>query len=215
MLNISMSEHRLNVVDIGAGPASFTAEWRGQGGRAIACDPLYSSGADEIENRISRAKETLCNLMEADAHRFVWSFFKSPDDVVEARMAAAKGFLDDFQLEGNARYYLPVGLPTLPFQDEEFDLAVCSHFLFLYSDAFDADFHFAGLMEMTRVAAEVRVFPLLAMQGEYSPHVNEVIDRLRQAGLKADIERVDYEFQKGGNQMLRIQRHNRTPHQSQ
>ncbi len=153
------------------------------------------------------------NFMEDDAQRFIWSTFKSPDDVVKARVAAAKTFLDDYRKEANAKFYLPAGLPTLPFRDGDFDLALCSHFLFLYSDAFDADFHVASLMEMARVAGEVRVFPLLAMTGEPSPHTDEVVDRLRQAGLRPDIEPVKYEFQIGGNQMLRMQTRDHPDHQ--
>jgi len=57
---------------------------------------------------------------------------------------------------------------------------------------------------MCRVAGEVRIFPLLDMSGQLSPHVDPVCDRLRRHHCKWDIETVDYEFQLGGNQMLRL-----------
>ena len=58
-----------------------------------------------------------------------------------------------------------------------------------------------AIEEMCRVAAEARVFPLLEM-GLRSRHVDAVLSALRSAGYTATVERVDYEFQVGGNEML-------------
>ena len=96
-------------------------------------------------------------------------------------------------------------LPSLPFPDSSFDLALCSHFLFLYSEQLGATFHHLALHEMCRVAREVRIFPLLALGGARSPYVNGSVEALRSAGHHVSIENVLYEFQRGGNQMMRIQ----------
>ena len=90
--------------------------------------------------------------------------------------------------------------------DAPFELALSSHFLFLYSGQFDLDFHIAALREMLRVAAEVRVFPLLQLGGAPSPHVPGVREALTAAGVRATVEPVPYEFQRGGNHMLRLRR---------
>ena len=57
---------------------------------------------------------------------------------------------------------------------------------------------------MCAVAAEVRIFPLLTYDSNVSPYVEPVVDRLKKSGRRVSIERVAYEFQKGGNEMLRI-----------
>ncbi len=98
-------------------------------------------------------------------------------------------------------------LPVLPFADASFDLALCSHFLFLYSSQLGKRFHVSAVREMCRVAAEVRVFPLLALGGSRSPHVDHCADDLRGSGFDVVIQGVPYEFQRGGDQMMRI----RTP----
>ena len=98
------------------------------------------------------------------------------------------------------------GLPALPFDDGAFDLALCSHFLFLYSQQLDEAFHLASMRELCRVAREVRVFPLLALGAQPSPHVGPVTEALEANGFEARVERVPYEFQRGGNQMLRVTR---------
>jgi hypothetical protein len=94
----------------------------------------------------------------------------------------------------------------LPFADRSFDLALSSHFLFLYTEQFDESFHRASVVEMCRVADEVRVFPLLALGALRSRHVDPIGDDLRRRGFQVTIETVPYEFQKGGNQMMRIRR---------
>ena len=112
-------------------------------------------------------------------------------------------------MSGSTRLRQPIAyaeLPTLPFPDASFDLALCSHFLFLYSSQLGASFHLSAIREMCRVATEVRIFPLLALGGCTSRHLDRSVDDLRASGFAASIEDVPYEFQRGGNQMLRIRR---------
>jgi len=113
-------------------------------------------------------------------------------------------FLEDFEAGKHAGRYVEAQLPTLPFESGAFDLALCSHFLFLYSTQLGESFHRAALHELCRVAAEVRVFPLLALGSERSPFVDACAEDLRGAGHHVTIERVPYEFQRGGHDMLRV-----------
>lgn len=106
--------------------------------------------------------------------------------------------------EATQRGYINASLPALPFANSSFDLALCSHFLFLYSEHLDESFHHEALLEMLRVAAEVRIFPLLALGGARSPFVDGCVTRLLAAGYRVTIEAVPYEFQRGGNEMMRV-----------
>lgn len=90
--------------------------------------------------------------------------------------------------------------------DGQFDLALCSHLLFLYSGSLDLGFHINAIAEMCRVAQEVRIFPLLQLGSTPSPHVRSVVDHFESVGYEMDRVRVPYEFQRGGDQMLRIRR---------
>jgi hypothetical protein len=113
-------------------------------------------------------------------------------------------FLADFEAGKSERRYVDAELPSLPFDDDEFDLALCSHFLFLYSEQLSEEFHVSAVRDMLRVAREVRVFPLLALGAARSPHVDAVSQRLRNHGIVTTIESVPYEFQRGGNHMMRV-----------
>ena len=100
--------------------------------------------------------------------------------------------------------YLDRSLPSLGFDDDSFDLALCSHFLFLYADEFPLQFHIDSVLELLRLARDVRIFPLLDLRGEPSPHVDGVVEALRGRGLDVKRQTVAYEFQRGGNEMLRV-----------
>jgi hypothetical protein len=193
------------VLDVAAGPASFAAERAAAGGRAVACDPLYAAAAEaEIRERLAGARDAVRGLMRAEPGRFVWRTFANVEELVAARSAAAGRFPADLPRGRREGRYVAGALPRLPFADRSFDLALCSHFLFLYSDAFDAAFHRAALAELARVAAEVRVFPLLAMDGRPSPHLAAAVEGLRAAGHRVARERVAYEVQRGGDEMLLV-----------
>jgi ubiquinone/menaquinone biosynthesis C-methylase UbiE len=95
-------------------------------------------------------------------------------------------------------------VPCLPFPDRSFDLALCSHLLFLYSEHLPEDFHVESIKELCRVAGEARIFPLLELGSRKSRHVQTVSTRLAAAGYSVSVETVPYEFQRGGNQMMRV-----------
>ena len=55
-------------------------------------------------------------------------------------------------------------------------------------------------------ASPLRVFPLLQIGGAPSPHLPAAVEALRSEGVEATVEPVPYEFQRGGNRMLRLRR---------
>ena len=190
------------ILDCGGGPSSFTAETIRRGGDAVAVDPLYGRPAAEIASRVDEAAGVMRDGLAATHGRFVWDLYGSIEALVARRLATMRAFLADY---GPGRY---VGgtLPSLPFADSTFDLVLCSHLLFLYDHALDLDFHERALAEMLRLGREVRVFPLLDLGGGPSRLVEPATRRLADRGIEAATEPVAYEFQKGGNRMLRLRR---------
>lgn len=197
--------HR-RILDCAGGPSSFTAEASRLGNLVVAADPLYGLSKDEIKARIEKSRQAMAAGLRRAVHRFVWDAYSTPEVLEATRLSAMKHFLEDYE-EGLAEgRYIEAALPDLPFENAAFDLALSSHFLFLYSTQFDLDFHLASVLELCRVAPEVRIFPLLDLEGERSRHLGPVIEQLHGRGLATEIREVDYEFQKGGNEMLLIRR---------
>ena len=111
-------------------------------------------------------------------------------------------FLTDYaQGKGTVRY-VHASLPNLAFEDKQFDLALCSHYLFLYSGHIDLEHHILSIKELCRVAGEARVYPLLSLDGKLSPHLEAVMSALNEDGLVTSLVGVAYQFQKGATEML-------------
>ena len=102
---------------------------------------------------------------------FVWQEFASVEELGRARMVSMERFLDDYDGGRKCGRYIPEELPLLRFEDKAFGLALCSHFLFLYTDLFSPAFHVDSIVEMCRVANEVRIFPLLSLGSSPSRHI--------------------------------------------
>lgn len=204
MFDLKLDRLPQAILDCGGGPASFNVEMTRKGYKVVSCDPIYQFSADEIAQRIQNTYPTLIKGVEANADSYVWQEILSPEQLGQVRMAAMQQFLADFPLGLQEGRYLTEGLPVLPFNKNQFDLALCSHFLFTYSDRLSEEFHLASILEMSRVAREVRIFPILNISGEVSPLLQPAIDKLEMRGYKLEIRQVSYEFQKGGNQMLRV-----------
>ena len=113
-------------------------------------------------------------------------------------------FLRDFARGKLASRYVVSALPHLAFADHAFDLGLCSNFLFLYSEHLGTAFHIAALRELCRIATEVRVFPLVDLDGRVSPHLAGALTALQRDGFHAAVRAVPYEFLKGANEMLVI-----------
>ena len=199
---------RRRMLGCGDGPAAFNAEATRRGARVVSCDPLYAFSRDEIEARIAATCDTVLEQTRRHADQFVWGHgIASIDELGGVRMRAMRVFLEDYDAGKAAGRYVDASLPILPFADGSFDLALCSHLLFLYSAQFDEAFHRASIREMCRVAGEVRIFPLLALDGSRSPFVDACRRGARERpARRPKMVRVPYEFQRGGNEMLRLRR---------
>jgi len=206
MFALSEQDLKFRIIGCGDGPAAFNAHMNREGRRVVSCDPLYQLSAVQIQQRIDATYESVIRQMYENLDRFVWTTIRSVDELGQSRLTSMREFLSDFddgKLEGR---YVVSELPDLPFEEATFDLALCSHFLFLYSDNLTLEFHRRAIEAMCRVANEARVFPLLNYNGETSRYVQPLMENLRGAGYSVSIEGVPYEFQRGGNQMLRIRR---------
>jgi hypothetical protein len=207
MFALSDADLASRIVGCGDGPASFNAEATRRGATVISCDPLYQFDTGQIRERVDATYEVVLEQTRRNAHEFVWDAIASVDELGRMRMAAMEAFLDDYATGTAQGRYVQAELPSLPFADRTFDLALCSHFLFLYSSHLDQAFHAAAALELCRVAREVRIFPLLALGGQPSPYVEPTAEVLRAHGHEVAIDVVSYEFQRGGNQMLRVRPH--------
>ena len=196
----------MSVLDCSAGAASFVVEASSSyGANAVAIDPVYALDRDELTATVRASIDTGAAIAQQHAERFTWDWYGSREARDVMRKTALARFLVD--LATNPQRYRAGSLPSLPCAADEFDLALCSHLLFTWADELGCDWHFAAIVELSRVAREVRIFPTLVQgAGEAVPFWDELMSRLAGAGLSAKKRRVRYEFQVGGNEMLVVTR---------
>ena len=204
MFDLSPQALQGKILGCGDGPASFNAELTAQGGQVISVDPIYAFSGQQIEQRVHATRTVVVEQVTKSLNDYVWTRFRDPEALGQHRLATMRRFLSDYENGKAEGRYLAQSLPSLDFADGHFDLALSSHFLLLYSEQLSFDFHLAALLEMCRVAKEVRIFPLLDLKCRLSGHIDPLRAALTDRGHHVSIDAVPYEFQRGGNQMLRV-----------
>jgi Methyltransferase domain len=188
-----------SVLDCPGGASSFTAYANQAGASAIAADPVYARPRHSLATLVMAEVGRGSAHTAAGADRYVWDFYGDPGGHERVRRASAEAFARD--LIAHPARYVPASLPRLPFGCGRFDLVLSSHLLFTYADRLDLEFHRAALLELHRVARrEVRVFPLLEQGGRPVPALLSGL--LATLGIPHRVQRVGYEFQRGGHDML-------------
>ncbi len=205
MFGLSDQDLQQAIVGVGDGPAAFNAVLTETGGNIVSADPIYGFSCGQIQQRIDDLFDDMLLQVQANAEHLRLDTFGSAQALGEVRRQAMQEFLLDFEQGKQQGRYVDAALPQLPFKEDQFGLALCSHLLFLYSDQLGQDFHIKAVLELCRIAKEVRIFPLLDLSHNKSSHLVALMQVLTQAGFKPSIESVEYEFQIGGNEMLRIQ----------
>jgi hypothetical protein len=204
MFSLSETDLQRSILSVADGPASFNAEGTERGCQIQSIDPLYVFGGEEIRDRFYTVLDDIITQVEDTYNSWVWDYHASPSALKAHRIEVTERFYADYAVgKADGRYSLGE-LPNLTYKDGQFDLSLSSHFLFLYSDQLDTDFHIAAIDEMLRVSSEARIFPLLTLAQARSPHLTPVMEHLSAAGVSCQVEEVDYELQPGGNEMLRI-----------
>lgn len=158
------------VLDIAAGASSFTADACKRGLDAYAVDPRY---ARPFEQLVPEAREEIdvstAKLMSV-GNKYDLSYYGSFEQHRAGRLRSLEAFAEQYgREEERKKRYQAGSLPHLPYADGEFDLVLCSHFLFLYEDQFNYEFHLQAVREMLRVcnpSGMVRIYPIMSLRWE-------------------------------------------------
>ncbi|SDD90096.1 class I SAM-dependent methyltransferase [Natrinema hispanicum] len=191
------------VLDCPAGPCSFVAEAHDHGIEALGVDKMYGRSPATLSEICAADIETAMTALDRVEDLYVWEFYDDISELADYREQAALRFLYDYAHNGER--YVYADLPALPFADQEFDLVLSAHFLFLYDDRLSYKFHLETIRELLRISGQLRIFPLHGFDAEQSELVAELVETLQSEGYTTDIRVVPFEFQRGANKMLVIE----------
>lgn len=205
MFKLTDSDLNKRIISFGDGPASFNSEMTRINKKVVSIDPIYQFATDELRLRIKETKDIVIEQTKDNLENFVWTKIKNVNELEQIRVSAMDTFLLDFDKGKKERRYVNHEMPEkTEFDDLSFDLALSSHFLILYSQL-GIDFHIASMTEMLRVSNEIRIFPILNLDAKKSQLLGNLMNYF-ETDYKVNVEKVDYEFQKNGNEMLTIAR---------
>jgi SAM-dependent methyltransferase len=192
------------VLDCGSGASSFVAGACARGVHAVGADPVYVHTEQTLAKATTAGASDARQLIAAHQNRFSYTWYGSAQRRDELRATAAQMFSE--HRNRHPERYVAASLPALPFADQAFALALCSHLLFTWADRLDERWHLDSLVELCRVAAEARVFPLVLQgSGEPVPFLPRLRRRLQaDFGITSKTTAVDYEFQIGADHMLTL-----------
>ncbi|MEI5906648.1 SAM-dependent methyltransferase [Bacillus spongiae] len=204
MFSLSVEElSGKKVLDCPSGACSFTATGNQLGIDITGCDIAYYHSGEELHNKGLQDIEHAMEHMEKVKSNYRWNYFKNVENLKNHRLSALKDCTND--MKQSSEQYVPVTLPSLPFGDGEFDIVLSAHFLFTYADRLDYQFHITTLDELLRVTKkEVRIFPLVDLEGKRYEHLDKIIHYLTNNGCTVEEVKVSYEFQQNAHSMLKI-----------
>jgi hypothetical protein len=204
--NLSQEDRRKRILGCGDGPASFNTEMSKLGHQVVSVDPLYQFEVTDIAARFEDCFDDVIGQVSATPDRWNWDYHRNPEQLGQNRRRVMEAFLADFPSGLQSGRYRCAALPELPFDANEFDLVLCSHLLFLYSEHLSEDFHVRSVLELGRVAREIRIFPLLTLAQQRSPHLEAVTRSMRNNGWSVNFVSVRGGFQIGAGEMLHLHR---------
>lgn len=144
--------------------------------------------------------------MDMDKDHYIHQFDLGPQELKLRLLDCSREPEATLPLKQSGLDIVPVhaekDLPKLSFQDEAFDMALCGNFLFAANETLSNAFHIQALMELARVATEVRVVPLVNEQGQPSKHLGPVLQELQEKGFGVEVRQV--KNQNNGHPLLRV-----------
>ena len=193
------------ILDCPAGACSFTAVSHKLGLDVTACDIAYYYSGEDLKNKGLQDVEHAMHNMEKAKSNYIWDYFKDVEGLRKHRLSALENCTGD--MVKSSERYVPVTLPSLPFKDDEFDFLLSAHFLFMYADRLDYQFHIETVNELLRVIKEeIRIFPLVDLEGKRYEHLDKFISYIIDKGCSVEEVKVPYEFQANANSMLVIKK---------
>lgn len=192
------------IIDFGSGASAFNSELTKTGGHCISCDPLFALDKATLKSKALLIFADMVESVTREQYKYDFSRYGGLEALIEQRRLGMEEFFADYQEGKKEARYLAAADVNLPFDDFSFDIALSSHYLFAGLDEQDTDFHVKVIMELGRVAKEVRIFPLIDRNSHPSPFLGPVLLALQEHNFGVEVKSCAYHLQRKGNAMLRV-----------
>lgn len=201
MFALSPANLERTILSVASGGSSLGAELRTQNSMVTSLDPLYKQPPEVVEQLITRQLQRLEGLIVENSPEWVWSYHGGKPSLLASRKKTFDAFLSDYRLHYGSQYYRASSLPFLS-TERTYDLCLCSHFLFLYSNLLDYDFHITSIRSLLKVANELRIYPIMTQALVQYPHLDTLRTELQENGFRSRVVSVSYRLRRDSDHML-------------
>ncbi|OGT43691.1 MAG: hypothetical protein A3F13_07015 [Gammaproteobacteria bacterium RIFCSPHIGHO2_12_FULL_40_19] len=202
MYDLDERDLKKSIFDFSAGIASFNAEATKRGMRVISADAAYALSEAKMRLHAEQFLQETVSLLKANPNRLKDSSDAMLHHVIDLWQKTEKIFLQDYATGKAQNRYQALELPRLPYVTHQFDLTLCTDFIFHHS--LSTEEIAVIVKELCRVSEEVRLFPLLDNFGKMSEELGPLMLMLQKKNYGVEVREVPYQTLKGGNAMLRI-----------
>lgn len=204
MFNLSAVDLQGKLLEYGCGPSTVNSELNQKAQSIVSCDPLFSLDKAVLQSKVDLIFEDRVQQMTKNQEKFNFSHYKNLEGLVAKRREGIVRFFADYEQGKIEQRYISVNEERLPFRDFSFDLALSAHYFFTDLPEQDVTVHLNMIKELTRVAKEIRIFPLIDCHGQPSTLLGPVLLGLQQENLGMEVKEVTYPLQSNENAMLRV-----------
>lgn len=191
------------ILGVGDGPSNFNAEATRRGWRVVSVDPIYALSGPDLAMRCRAPMESMLMAISLVPSHWTWLLHEDVDALRRHRESTSHDFLADLESGAAAGRYVAAALPSLPLQDDTFDIGLCSHLLFAWSGALDLEFHRRAVGEMLRVCREVRVCPTSKNLGRLrSKYADAIAREYAEHGYRVRMEPLELPGASGAERMV-------------
>jgi hypothetical protein len=201
MFDLQDQDLKRATLDYPASVSSFNAEMHALGfNQIVSADPQYDLKPLDMSKYVDQIIQQLAAQLNKYTNRIQPEKGKTLEDILNAWNYYAKLFASDYSVGKTQGRYQLAHLPRLPFEDFQFELALCPDLLLRETHASPDQV----MIELCRVAHEVRIFPLLDEHGEISSTLGPAMLALQNKNYGIEVREVPYKLLKGNNAMLRV-----------
>ncbi len=203
MFDLKEADYRKTILDFPGSVSAFNAQVYQKAHHVVSGDAIYNMSMDEMEHYAEQLYALNCKHLSENADAVLKKGVSALKPIFQMWKDNMEVFLADYLTGKKQSRYQHVLMPNLPYKNHEFQLALCSDYVF--------NRHVQNnctpdqvVSELCRVAEELRIFPLLTEQGEVSEWLGPLMLELQNRNHGIEIRQVPFENVKGGNAMLRV-----------
>lgn len=200
MFDLPFSALPEKVLFFPGGISSVNAELHQKGKQVVSIDSAYALSLYDLEKLQTEILQT-CSLDWERANKNLSVEEKrSQEQIISAWQKIADLFMHDYQKAKNeGRYVALANHSALPFKNNEFNLACCAGLLIEDQGAV-----LNLMMELLRVASEVRIFPHWLAGEKAHNALAAIMLVLQQEDYGVELKNVNYKAHEGAPVMLRV-----------